>query len=539
MSEEIVFVRRASGLVRELDWYDVFLWSLAAPAASGMTYYAVKMLGDPSYYGGSPILAFFIAGLMFLPLVIAFALIASSFPRSTSLYVFTSRVLHPLLGYLPFWYYIIGGGSAMASGLILYIGVKALSGPLYIAGVITGNRALMKIGSDMSNPVHQLWISIIFIVIVWIINIFGMKVVKWFMRIATVFPLAITIIALVGLATLGPSGGLSRFNTLFGSGVAEKIMDIGLGRISPGAEKFQPLTSAGFLAGTYGMLLYAIWAWTGLEVATFVGSEVKNPSRSYLRGYVLGYLAVMILYLANAFIVPWSFNYDFIASYVYLQKNYPDILSNVLGGLTPPEASVPFFASIAFGNAVIAIVIGIAFLLWYFNTVVPIWVSGVRGFFSMAFDRVLPEKLADVSPRFAAPTWANHITAILALIGASMTYLEDLGITLAGAVISFFDFSVLLFIWPVGLALMVAPWWRPDLFKQMVFPSKVLSTIVGAIVFALGWWFMLYTSYSDPLIQLVNIVVGVIGILVFVYTSARNRARGIDPTKIYSQIPPA
>ncbi|MEM3988438.1 MAG: hypothetical protein QXZ22_07585 [Sulfolobales archaeon] len=58
MSEEIVFVRRASGLVRELSWYDVTIWALATPAASGMTYYAVKILGNPSAYGGNIALSF-------------------------------------------------------------------------------------------------------------------------------------------------------------------------------------------------------------------------------------------------------------------------------------------------------------------------------------------------------------------------------------------------------------------------------------------------------------------------------------------------
>jgi hypothetical protein len=41
MGEE-VFVRRASGLVRELSWFDVTIWAIACPAASGMTYYAVR-----------------------------------------------------------------------------------------------------------------------------------------------------------------------------------------------------------------------------------------------------------------------------------------------------------------------------------------------------------------------------------------------------------------------------------------------------------------------------------------------------------------
>ena len=78
MGEEL-FVRRASGLVRELEWYDIMLWALATPATSGMTYYATKMLGDPTAYGGDPVMAFLIAGLLFLPPMLAFMVITTSF----------------------------------------------------------------------------------------------------------------------------------------------------------------------------------------------------------------------------------------------------------------------------------------------------------------------------------------------------------------------------------------------------------------------------------------------------------------------------
>jgi amino acid transporter len=151
LSEE-VFVRRASGLVRELEWYDVALWAIACPAASGMTYYAVKMLGDPTAYGGNEVLAFFLAGLMWLPIVVSFAIITSSFPRSSSLYVFVSRVVHPVLGYIPFWYWIIGGGAAMVSGFILFIGIKALGGAWTVAELLTGNKALIDTAYFVTDP---------------------------------------------------------------------------------------------------------------------------------------------------------------------------------------------------------------------------------------------------------------------------------------------------------------------------------------------------------------------------------------------------
>ncbi len=542
MGEEVVFVRRASGLVRELGWFDIAIWALATPAASGMTYYAVKILGDPSCYGGNIALAFFIAGLMFLPLVIGFALVVASFPRSGSLYVFVSRTLHPVLGYIPFWYFIIGGGSAIASGFLLFIGIKALSGPLVVAGLSTGNKSFIDIASALTDPYNQLIIALILVVVIWAINYVGMRVIKWVMRILTLIPLTVTVIVLAALLTVGANNGMSRFDAVYGAGVSEKILQTAINETVASSAGITPLIPNDLLAGTYSMLLWTLWAWTGLEIVTFVGSEVKDPSRSYLRGYAIGFSLVMILYLANALIIPWIFNYNFLASYSYLkglEAEQKYILRDLVGGKPVPDASVPFFASVAFPNPIIAITIGLAYFLWYLNTVIPIWVGGVRGFFSMAFDRVLPEKLSEVSTRFAAPTWANHIMAIFAAFGAFMTLLENMGFRAATALISFLDFSVFLFVWPTGLALMLVPWWRPELFERMIFPSKLFASVVGAVIFGLGWFFMILTSYTDPLIVLINIIVGILGLSVFTYMSAVNRRRGIDPSKIYTQIPPA
>ncbi|MEM0010913.1 MAG: APC family permease [Candidatus Bathyarchaeia archaeon] len=539
MSEEIVFVRRASGLVRELSWYDVTIWALATPAASGMTYYAVKILGNPSAYGGSIALSFFIAGLMFFPLMIAFMIIAASFPRSSSLYVLVSRTLHPVFGFLPFWYFIVGGGAALCSGFLLFIGIKAMSGPLAVAGLVTGSKDFINMAEALINPVNQMIVAIVLVLVIWAINYTGMRVIKWVMRILTIIPLTVTVIGLIALLLLGPNGGLSRFDAVYGPSASSRVMEVAFKSPAAEAHGVSVLEPTDPLTGTYNMLLWTIWAWTGLEVLTFVGSEIKDPSKSYVKGYIAGYIAVMALYVANALILPWVYNYDFLAAYSYLKSEYEDVLRSVLGGKLTPDPSVPFYLSIAAGHPALAVIIGLAYFLWYVNTVIPIWVAGVRGFFSMAFDRALPEGLSQVSSRWAAPTWANHLVAVLAAFGAVMTLLENMGFAAAAALISFMDFSCLMFVWPVGLALLLLPWWRPDLFEKMVFPSKVAAAITGALTFAIGWFFMIMTSYSDPLIVLVNILVGLTGLLIYTYQCARNRAKGIDPTKIYTQIPPA
>ena len=338
---------------------------------------------------------------------------------------------------------------------------------------------------------------------------------------------------------MGPGQGVAAFESVYGAGSASKIMSVAFNENVSKQYNVPVLTANPLLIGTYGMLFWTLWAWSGLEVTTFIGSEVKDPGRSYLKGLFVGYAVVMALYLFNAFILPYVFNYDFLAAYAYLKANYPDVLSSLLPGKPLPEPSVPFYISIAFPNPALAILVGLAYFLWYLNTAIPVWVAAVRGFFSMSFDRALPEKMASVSPRFAAPTWANHVTAIIAGLGAVITYYEALGATLATALISWLDFSLFIFVWPVGLSLTLLPWWRPEIFERTVFKSRIATSVLGIIVFAIGWWLMLYTSYPEPSVQMVNIAAGVIGISVYTYMMARNRARGIDPSKIYGQIPPA
>ncbi|MEM1549777.1 MAG: APC family permease [Candidatus Methanomethylicia archaeon] len=538
MTEEI-FVRRASGLVRELEWYDVMIWSIACPAASGMTYYAAKMLGDPSAYGGNVAFAFFLAGLMWLPLIVAFAMISSSFPRASSLYVFVSRTIHPVLGYIPFWYWIIGGGAAMVSGFILFIGVKALAGAWAIAGILSGSKWLMDIAYVVTDPWYQFGIAIILTIILWALNYFGIRVLKWTLRIITCIPLAITIAVLVGLAIAGPNAAFTNWDKIYGAGTSANIIKAAF----EGGEWFgtsvEPLSAVSFWEGTYAMLLWTLWAWTGFESVTFVGSEVKSPTKSYIRGYIGAFITIMALYLANGFLIPFVGNYDFIAAYSYLKMNYPDVLSEIVHGLPVADASVPLVASAAFFNPIIAVLIGIAYFLWYFNTAMVCWIGGVRGFFSLSFDRALPEKLAEVSPKWAAPTWANHLTFILAILGVFFTLGDSLGSELASGIVAFMDFSCLIFVWPVGLALMLLPWWKPELFKAMIIPSKIASLIIGALVFAIGWYFMIFTAYTDIPVLLTNIIVGTVGVLILAFMMAKNRARGIPVEKIYSEIPPA
>ncbi|MHA1631555.1 MAG: APC family permease [Candidatus Freyarchaeota archaeon] len=536
--EEVVFVRRASGLVRELAWYDIALWVLAGPAAGGMTYYLVKLLGGSP--GGDLGLAFLIGGLLYIPLALLMAVISGSFPRASSLYVIVSRIVHPAIGYLSFWQWIVGGGAAMAAGLVAFLGIKAFAGAATAAGCIARDPTLIAIGGALTDPMNQLIAAIIIIALVWIFNVAGMKLVKWAMRIFTAIPLAITIGALIGLMTLGASGALARWDAVYGAGNAANIISLATTGSAAGISIDTPIKPGDYWSSTYDMLTWTIWAYTGLESVSFVGSEVKTPKKSYFRGYIIGLSAVIALYLFNAYVITWAFPYKFLESYSYLQMNYRSQLEQLMGA-PAPDPSVPFITSIAFLNVPLSILIGVGYFLWYLTTIIVIWVGAIRGFFAMAFDRALPEAMANVTAG-GTPTWANHVTALIALLGAFITLGDTMGFSLATSILSYMDFSCLYFVWTIGLAAMILPYFRRDLFDKCVVQSKIggipVVSLLGAIVFAIGWFFIILTSYTDLLIVLVNIAVCLAGLLIFIYMQSRNTARGIDVRRIYTEIPP-
>src|SRR4030067_2988722 len=98
-TEKPIFVRRASGLVREMDLKDIILWnSVAAGIGLGEVSFLV-----PYYLALVPGANFILGGLLALVggLLIAacYAHFLSAMPRSGGEYVFLSRLTHPLIGF--------------------------------------------------------------------------------------------------------------------------------------------------------------------------------------------------------------------------------------------------------------------------------------------------------------------------------------------------------------------------------------------------------------------------------------------------------
>jgi amino acid transporter len=127
----IVFVRRASGLVRELGSIDIMAAVMATVIGAGVLYFAVKApVGFP---GASIPLAYLIAACLEIPFVACIGLMVSSLPRSGGLYVPISRVLHPTVGFVGGWCFVVCLGFVI--GVMSFVAMITLGTGLIIAGL--------------------------------------------------------------------------------------------------------------------------------------------------------------------------------------------------------------------------------------------------------------------------------------------------------------------------------------------------------------------------------------------------------------------
>jgi amino acid transporter len=234
-------------------------------------------------------------------------------------------------------------------------------------------------------------------------------------------------------------------------------------------------------SSTFGMLLVVVWAFNGIEVASYAGGEVQAPERSYFRGLLLGWLGVGLLYMVTAASVIYSFG-GISDAYHFLQANHSKELKEIMPAITP---SVPFYMMCIVRSPVVAFMAAVAFVLWFAKIIPAVYLTCSRLMFALAMDRLLPQRFADVHPVTAVPTWATHTTALIGLVGAGFYYFK------VGTVLGTLMFCTMFVAWPVGLALAVLPFRHPELIRVGWLRSpRILglwpATWLGGITFVSG-----------------------------------------------------
>jgi basic amino acid/polyamine antiporter, APA family len=522
MAEGLVFSRKSSGLVKGLNWWDVFIIVISAPAGSGILYYSVSTRS--AFPGGSVWLSFLIGMFLMFPIAYIAAISSAMIPRSGSLYVLISRVISPATGFLAAALFFVG--YTLSIGVVAFIVTQVIGGILVQAARAAGASGLQRFGEILQVPVWSAAGGAVLVFLTWMLVLRGIKAFRATMRFlffVTVGAALVTIVYFFLVPSLG--GAESLFNRVWGTEVYQRIMTL--------AETKGWTAPAFSWTGTFDLLLVVLFSYGGLELISYAGGEVSQSKGNLVAGYLIGWVCLAFIYTVLAFSVTYAFGH-FLDAYDFLFQKHSEDLGTIMPAISP---SVPFYIASVVSNPWFAALISLGLSLWFVNTMVPYFFSPSRLIFALAMDRAIPPSMADVNEKNGAPTNASHLTLVFALAGVLLNLLG------VGIVLGTILFCALFVYWLYGLSAALLPFVRSDIYKESPVQSSFVGiptlTWVGLLCFGIGWFviFVAVRQLTADVSVFLSILMSV-ALGVYVRQLLVNQRQGVDISRIYNQLPP-
>jgi APA family basic amino acid/polyamine antiporter len=262
----------------------------------------------------------------------------------------------------------------------------------------------------------------------------------------------------------------ARFNAIM---VAIKLVAVlfflaaGISYVEP--ENWQPFAPYGW-PGIMAAAAVVFFAYIGFDAVSTTAEEAKNPQRDLPIGIIASLVICTILYLAVGAV---------------LSGIVPVIQFRTSAESLPGVAMVELSQSTAFLNAPVAYALAFINQDWAAGLVSAGAVAGItsvllvmlmsqpRIFFSMSRDRLLPQGVSKVHPRFGTPYITTIITCVIVAIVAGLTQIQVVGeMTSIGTL---FAFVV------VCAAVLVLRVKRPDAKRPFRVPLGPVFPILGIV----------------------------------------------------------
>jgi amino acid transporter len=534
--ESRLFVRRSTGLVREASAFDATIFNAVFSAPVGATL-AIGVLWTLSAFpGADPVWATIIAVLINVPVLIMMSLLASSMPRTGGDYVWVSRILSPPLA-------TISNFAAALSAMIgatfwaRFFPVFALGPVLVGLGVFFNNQTLVDWGNSFQTD--NLWIflgGLAMIIAMTLILISGIRTTfRWqntFWIIASLGTFVAFIAFLIG-SSADFTSNFNQLNGQFGGGTVDDVIaSAGTAGVTPSLGNFDAT-----LPAIFAVEVFLMWNWWSV----YLSGELKSAADRRRQ------LTVMFggLIWDGVFIV---------LGLLLFFKVVPYDLATALNS-APDAYAIPsgpwyqFLASLVQNVGILTVIILGSFLFWSLPAMVGNTFMPIRSVFAWSFDRLLPERFAEVNERTHSPVPAillvmALVTAMLAWSVLSTDFFTWLALGVEAGVV-----CVVI----VGIAAIMFPSRRPDLYQAS--PANVswggipVLYIVGPlsilVMLFLTWLTVTYPGLAlagDPnnlwqIPAFMGMIV-VIGLVIYYGAKMVRRSQGIDVDLVYRELPP-
>jgi basic amino acid/polyamine antiporter, APA family len=562
-----LFVRQSSGLVRNVSVTNALFFNVAAFVGVGLTLYPIfYSLGFvPVWkYGGISEYAWaaIVAGIFCTILALIFASLTSVMPRSGGDYVFTSRIVHPFLGWLESWSLVIASILIIAFEVPLVL--RNLQITARIIGIGAGGHFFKNANSWFTDSTGGITGSPGFIgslVVLLVIGAVCVLPTRTFHRVVT------------GLAGFGVAGFITMF--IFGlAATSRSAFEHNLPQYTGGvtAAKIAASGKADFLAGTSHhflsdlfsttvfpfMLSILLFQFIGFQYSAYIAGEVRGNVRRGVTIALLGALAIGVL--ANSLYVDAISNHLGFGTNVSWGASYWGFNSHLAALPMGQPNSMPLLAAVAnHGLWPIWMLISLAGTVFPF-LLCPVYINFIsRMQLAWSLDRQIPEWFGRVNERLRTP-----LNAIIATLGLTAVFLffqsynalphflATTGNKLNLAGTAWFAIVMALLTWTLpGVNALLVRFRRPDLVRNAPF-SKALPWLgLAWLVFPVWIYVFAVIKPIEKSLQgsaklhyletngiLDAGVFFAIGLVIYIIMWMRARSAGVDTKMLFTELPP-
>jgi amino acid transporter len=526
-----LFLRKATGLVREVSALDAAIMN-ALSMNLGIGIALLFIWGPYLLPGGNMYLAVIICTLVVaFSTAYVYAVGSGAFPRSGADYVFTSRVLGPVWGFLYSIQFIIWGFFWMGFNTWALANF-ALPQMFTALGVILGRPELVAIGNQFTTTAAVIIISIVFQVLFAILAVAGPKPFFRYMKISLSVALMAIAISIVLLVMRG-----GEFAARWDAVVASSSQGLSYAQVIAQAARLGFNSTQPFsLAQTFALMPLVFWMLGYFAMSQVVSGEVKKARSSQyvaMVGMTLVYGAIILLI---TWLVVQSIGLPFLGSLGYLYFLHPDVLN-----LTA-QPNFNYLVSLLTQSAPIIALIGIGYAFWTLNGT-PNWLYVIpRYILGYSFDRMAPEAMGEVHAKYHTPVKAIIFSAVMGLIAVVVLLVWKEASLLSVVLAQMWFFIV------YSVAAIIFPYKFPKLWQSTTSGRKVaglpLISIAGAVsaVFTvlISYYFLFYNVFgANSTVSLIAVVVTILCGAVYYYGyRAYQQNHGVDVDLAYKEIPP-
>jgi len=392
-----------------------------------------------------------VGGIIALCGALSYGELGAAMPGAGGEYLFLSKLYHPVFGFLSGWVSFIVGFSAP-------IAASALGFSEYFTRAVPGFALRLQNAGILGPAGTNKFLAVFVILIFTFIHYRG---IKYGARIQNVLTL-LKILLIVILLTAGFSSGRGDFSH-FASGDS---LPSGLAGLK-----------------TIGLsLMWIMFAYSGWNASTYIGAEIKNPSRNLPGSLIVGTIIVMILYLGINTLYIYGINPE-------AMKGVISVGGLAMGNLFGKSAEVLFSILIAFA---------------LFSSLSAFIIIGPRVYYSMAKDGLFFKSVAKIHDKFQVPSNSILLQCLIAIILVLSGTFEQV-LTYMGFALGIFPLLTVMGVWKLRKR-------SPGAMKINGFPiSQIIYISAGIIILVLSF----LERPAESSIALLTVLVGIPAYYIF------------------------